>query len=474
MRAVESFQNQPEPSLNIPKVLDPKPVGDSDPTPYAPPSNATLAPPPGQMASVNSYPYEDPEMKKAPMKTLANSVETLKGFFSNEAPGLTKSGDPAVQLPMETARSDLRRLEDEVSVLKRNPGVESSLTIGDLNGINANLGYLQKKWRLSANAEVPIEGFQSGGSGSNSGSNAGSNPNSGSNTNPINLQQLLALKVSIASFIKQLQSTGTTSPVTLKRIDTLKFLLQRVSDLVKQVESGVLLESKIPVTVDDYTAFLPFVDPNNMSISQNHPLPTLLNNLDANPGLANLFPAYFANDVSGAQLAQQLFQKYASTLFNDMSYDVTINLGKKSESDRALTTELSQALANGMLGGNKTVQVADSGDTHEAGPASSGGQFTDTIHNLMGSSPSVQPTGKYGTPAMLDWKQRSADICQQISKRGLNPYDFGCLQDPDDVEANFSYRGYAKMVCSRLSTVYDPGVPEMCGCPPATWSGWRP
>jgi hypothetical protein len=151
-----------------------------------------------------------------------------------------------------------------------------------------------------------------------------------------------------------------------------------------------------------------------------------------------------------------------------------INLGKKSESDRALTTELSQALANGMLGGNKTVQVADSGDTHGAGSASSGGEFTDTIHNLMGSSPSAQPTGKYGTPAMLDWKQRSADICQQISKRGMSPYDFGCLQDPDDVEVNFSYRGYAKMVCSRLGTVYDPGVPEMCGCPPATWPGWRP
>jgi hypothetical protein len=38
---------------------------------------------------------------------------------------------------------------------------------------------------------------------------------------------------------------------------------------------------------------------------------------------------------------------------------------------------------------------------------------------------------------------------------------------------SFSWRGYTKMVCNRVSTVYDSSVPELCGCPPADWPGWR-
>jgi hypothetical protein len=34
-------------------------------------------------------------------------------------------------------------------VLKRNPGIDSSLTQADVDGVNANLDYLQRKWRLS-------------------------------------------------------------------------------------------------------------------------------------------------------------------------------------------------------------------------------------------------------------------------------------------------------------------------------------
>jgi hypothetical protein len=29
------------------------------------------------------------------------------------------------------------------------------------------------------------------------------------------------------------------------------------------------------------------------------------------------------------------------------------------------------------------------------------------------------------------------------------------------------------MICNRLSTVYDSSVPELCGCPPTDWCGWR-
>jgi len=255
-----------------------------------------------------------------------------------------------------------------------------------------------------------------------------------------------------------------------------------------KVKNGSLDESQIPIMVNDYNGFLPFVDPNNMGMSQNNPLPQLLTGLNANPGLANLFPAYFAGDISGAQLSQQLFEKYASSLFKDMSYDVTVKLGKKSESDRILSAELSQALANGALGGNHPVDFTDSSSLFGAAMNSlgNGGEFMSTIKGMMGSGAGSAGTessmagsapvsvGQFGLPATLDWKERSSEICEQISKRGMNPYEFGCLQDPDDVDKNFSFRGYAKMICSRLETVYDPGTPQLCGCPSATWSGWRP
>ena len=57
----------------------------------------------------------------------------------------------------------------------------------------------------------------------------------------------------------------------------------------------------------------------------------------------------------------------------------------------------------------------------------------------------------------------------------MKSYDFGCLKDADTMaKENFSWRGYTRMVCTRLATVYDPSIPELCGCPPPSWIGWRP
>jgi len=489
-RAVEAFQNKADPVLNIPKTgPEPKPIGDLAPKAFAPPSDALLAPPPGQMASVNSYPYEDPTLKKAALKYIKNAYETLQGFLTNEAPGLKESGDPAVKLPMETARSDLRRLQDEIDVLARNPGIESSLTMGDLNGINANMGYLQKKWRLSANTAVApaVEGFSQRRprrvgkflkmfEGFDSGSGSGS----GSNQTKISLQQLTNLETSIAAFIVQLQMSGTTSPVTLARIDTLNVILYRITDIVNKIQNGSIKESDIPITPEAYKSFLPFVDPNSTSATSTSALPALFAATGSSPGLANLFPVYFAGDVSGAQLAQQLLEKYAGSLFKDISYDVNINFGKKSQAELALEQQIAQSMAFAALGPNGNVSGTHEYDEEAASYADQNrGNTRGPIHN----SDSTGPRGEFDRtvqnlmqqkPGTLDWKERSGQICEQIVKRGMNPRDYGCLEDPDEVDPNFSYRGYAKMVCSRLGTNYDPGIPELCGCPPATWSGWKP
>lgn len=74
----------------------------------------------------------------------------------------------------------------------------------------------------------------------------------------------------------------------------------------------------------------------------------------------------------------------------------------------------------------------------------------------------------------FDWKERARTIGQRIKMRGLEPKDFGVIDDTAEVSGTFSWRGYTKMICSRLMTTTDPGLPEYCGCPPYNWNSWIP
>ena len=81
---------------------------------------------------------------------------------------------------------------------------------------------------------------------------------------------------------------------------------------------------------------------------------------------------------------------------------------------------------------------------------------------------------KPSDPGHFDWRQRAKNIRESIRSRGLSPSDFGCLtpEQENSVSPTFSWRGYSKMVCNRLGTTMDPGLPEVCGCPPEGWLGW--
>ena len=498
----------------------PSPVAKGDPLPFAPSSTSLLAPPPGQTASVNSYPADDPAQQKANAKRIKGLLETLTGFLKNEGPGLSELGDPAVQIPLQTARADARRLTDEVSVLDRNPGVESSLSEANVYDIEANLTYLQKKWRLSANSmSGAVEGFQSGPSGSASGMPSGSASGmpsgsasgmpsgsasgmpSGSasgmpsesasgrpsasgtaTTGSITLDQLKKLQINIYATITRLTNSGSTNPLLQQRVNVLETVVHTVNALLTQITNGTLKESEIPITIANYNKFLPFVDPEK-SININDPLPNLIRTTGANSALMNLFPYFMNGDVSGAQLARELFDKYASNLFNETSYEIALKFNHKSDSERKIAENVSKAMLNPIV-----TPFGDETDDHSYGkaPTSSGsrGEIEERASKMAGSTDgkgstkydkgltdSTTPSSK---PATMDWKVRSQQICDQISKRGLNPNDYGCLKSMKDVDENFSFRGYARMVCSRLGTNYDPGIPDLCGCPPPTWPGWRP
>jgi len=509
------------PGLNSP-VISPRgqTLTRGEVMPFSDPSAALLAPPPGQASSVNSLPAEDPALQKTDTRRLYSVYQSLTGFFKNEAKGLQSMGDATIQLPISTAKSDMGRLGDELGAVDRNPGMQSSLTQDDVNGIESNLAYLQKKWRLSANAAgaaSPMppfeegfsstekkgaygwfssffggaqEGFQSGsGSGGSGGSGGTTTACSGSSCKA-SLDDLTNLSTNIVAEIVRLQASGAQDATTQNRIKLLSSILQQVNDLTSGLKNGTIKPESVTTTTGQVKAFLADIK------NPNSPLTNILSDWGLPSGLANLFPTYAAGDVSGADLAKDLFGKYIKDIQN-LSWD--IGLSYKGRAEQEIAANYASAMKDARYAAdNFGTPVASNSDVVGVGATATGGSgsmagnyrglFDNVISSVTGQTAHVNAAvgatsgGKNAaspysskTTQPFDWKERSKQVCAQIKMREMDPYEFGCLKDMKAVrQENFSWRGHTKMVCTRLATVYDPSVPELCGCPPPAWIGWRP
>ena len=288
--------------------------------------------------------------------------------------------------------------------------------------------------------------------------------------------------------ISRLSSSGTTDPVVLARVNVLQKIKKKVENVLNEVMSGARPEADIPITKDSYNEFLKTIS------NVNSPVTKLFGK---DSSLAGLFPAYSDGDVDGAIFAQNLFSQYSDMLFKGMSFDVNIRYASPAEQGLAnsLVNAISQNLKNPNM--NATSQMLSAYDINTSNNAFSqvmgtysngynNNVFTDLTSKYLGNNaPVVSDPNYLGIPTRsnttyknnaspFDWQERSAFICDAIKKRGLNPKDFGCLRPDEYVSDDFSWRGYAKMICTRLGTSMDTGLPETCGCPPLTWSGWRP
>jgi hypothetical protein len=522
---IEPFQDKApkgaSPALNVPKTKpDPATLYPGSPQPFAPPTTALLAPPPGQTASVNSYVYEDPALKKANPLRLQSLLQSVKGFLLNEVPGLQALGDPSVTLPLGVARADAQRLEDEFNVISRNPGLQSSLTEDDLNKIEANLAYLQRKWRMSANSVGAVEGFQSTPGGFTSSSpmtavdyvkqwfgdssknyfqdgltaSSGATSAAGAAGATIteakaSLDELKNLIVEVAKKIQQINNSGTQDPLLLNRVAALEDVKKRVQVIIDKIEiTKTLTDAQIPITKAEYTAFM-------ASLAGGTDLGKLTTDLDTSSDTGST-----AGGTN--QTIQDMFAALGPDAAKNVSFDWDIKLRYTGETERTLAEEAIKAAANRALPGASSGTVSTYGPGDETVvPGAYRGAFAsitdwlsgkgspDTVKGVTsasdagtsGSGTSDAPPTIKGTlagshsnaPATLDWKKKSAEICDQIKKRDMDPYEFGCMKDTTVVSENFSYRGYAKMICARLGTNYDPSIPELCGCPPPVWAGWR-
>jgi len=548
---IEKFKS--EPVLHVPQSpVQQRNLVEGTTEDYAPSYVLASGPSPGSIASFNSLPYRDPSAQSANYQRILNIQTTLKGFLENEALGIQELSDPSIQLPLMSARSDLQRLRNQVLVLKRNPGIDSSITQGDLDEVEANLAYLQNKWRMSVYNEN--EGFQDGSgayvvdydnteyessapvydssgavydssgavydssdaiydsSGADTtyssvissavravtdaitgGRTDGSGANvpidsSGSNPSSLNIKisDLRDLINKIDVSIARLSSSGTTDPVVLTRVSVLQKIKRKVEDILNEVISGARAEADIPISKDSYTNFLKVIS------NTNSPLPQLFG---SNVALADLFPAYSAGDASGAMFAQYLFKQYADLLFKGISWDVGMNIRYSSPAEQQLANTIASSFGNNQnintQAYNYNTLLSNTQQQQQQQPYA-GANFSNTINNLQNQYlPNQQYNQQYNqqsnmynnynqnsnnkttTKQHFDWHKRANDICESVQKHGMNPSDFGCLRPEQYVSENFSWRGYAKMICSRLATSYDTGLPETCGCPPTSWAGWK-
>jgi len=262
--------------------------------------------------------------------------------------------------------------------------------------------------------------------------------------------------------------------------------------MISEVTSGTRKLKDVPIKRADIAKFLPAMKNMNTAI------PDLIKDSGMSSFLNSLFPKFSVGDISGSVIGKAMFDAYANDFFKNLSWDVGFSYKGKAEQD--IARDKAAAAANTLAaatsgqsyddrmaaGGQAAGAQGAQGPSGNAAPADSyRGLMSSVISSQtgmtpthvsagMGGAPPPTAKGAPGPPSTFDWKERSKQICAQVVARGMDPNDFGCLADPDKMNReSFSWRGYTRMVCDRLNTVYDTSVPFLCGCPPQTWPGWR-
>jgi hypothetical protein len=396
----EGFQTMAPKPMAVPTPgPPPQPIGQGERAqPYAPPTAEILSAPFGQTSEVSSRPYKDPATETAGFARLNELLQDLNAFSDFEVEKLQGTSDPAISLPLVNLQADKQRVSDEVVFMNRNPGLPSSLTLPEVQGIQVNLRFLQKKAREMSTGT--IEGFE----------DATVSPKA-------TADEIKGAILKTTAELIRLQSSGTTDPLVQARISTLTQINQSLKDVQTKLEAKTLLPDDVPITRADLKAYLP------ASSDASKPLSSFLSTLSTGS-------------------------------------DAPVN-------DDAVINAIMRAYEARQERYNQTHPAPDADAGATPTPGQPRGEFE------LGTLPSGRPTFPEPKTAKFDWKARSSQICGAIRKRDLDPADFGCLADTSKVGQDYSWRGYTKMICTRLQTTMDEGLPEACGCPSLNWKGWR-
>ena len=444
--AKEDFANPPSHTVSIPPPTSilPDTKKASEVQPHTLPGEIPVAPY-EQIATMSPLPYQDTTAIKANRQQIVSLLEMLKGFLAFEAQSISEKSDPSIQLPLTTAKSDFNTLQSAVEVLNRNPGIQPTITLTNLNEMNSNLAYLQEKVRLEGSVgslQGPInlfaepsktEGFRGG--------------------QIATMQDLIHFVSRIQGEILRLSKSGTTDPIVRSRVAALTQMKTDIQTIIDQVKQGTLMEVEIPINKNDLDKAFPILG------KPSEPLPQLIKTLRLPAGLANALPSNLQKDPATTRQISSLIDKYADQIVNGISATFQVSYSPHaSESDLAQSSTIARSGFPSPTDLNNACQG-------KLNPLDMARPITDRL------APTPMDAGR--GPSHFDWKQRSKEIEAQIKKRGLKQSDFGIMPQGTKVSDDFSWKGYARMICTRLQASMDPALPETCGCPPMDWKGWR-
>jgi len=474
-----------------------------------------------QIAAMSPLPYQDTTLVKANRQQLISLLEQLKGFLAFEAQELSERSDPSIQLPLQSARSDFHTLQSEVEVLNRNPGLQPTLTLTNVNEIGSNLAYLQQQVRLIGAAgtlqgpvyEFTEEGFMEEDAVTEEGfkkmmkkkvaaatkaATTKAATTKGAATKPATikaaanasqpaavstkqaagqiatLEDLKAFIARIQGEILRLSASGTNDPIMASRVTALTKMKSDIQAVISQVEAGTLMAVEIPIMKNDIDKALPILG------KPSEPLPQLIKTLRLPAGLANALPSNVQNDPNTMQQINSLINKYADQIINGISASFSVKYTSANEAALGAGHGHGHGQHTGIYEENhgaiaKASKVDKTGFPSMADlnnvsntkfmPMDTGIPITDRLAPL--------PMDAGRAPAHFDWKQRAKEIEDQVKKRGLRSSDYGIMAKGTKLSNEFSWKGYARMICTRLQADADPGLPETCGCPPMDWKGWR-
>lgn len=394
-----------------------------------------------QIGAASPLPYQDTTLIKANQQQLKSLLEMVKGFLAFEAQELSEKSDPSIQLPLQTARSDFHVLQREVEVMNRNPGIQSTLTLMNVNEMSSNLAYLQQQVRLIGSAgslQGPVNEFVD-----KSKEGFANMANGFVNNNPATVTELTTFATKIDNQIQTLAASGTNEPVTKKRISDLTGMKAYIQGIVDQINANTLSPSDVLITQNDIkTAFKIISTPNSSTADA---LSTL--------GIQNITSGTSSTNPKAISNANKLVDRLTDKIIKGITASFNVSYP-------ANTVGPSSIDQTGFPSMGDLDNVSNAKFT-----PSDAGMITDPL----ASTPMDAGRQK---ASHFDWKQRAKEIEDQVKKRGLRPEDFGItgIQNPSK---EFSWKGYARMICTRLQATMDPALPVTCGCPPMDWKGWR-
>jgi hypothetical protein len=442
-----------------------------------------------QVAAMSPLPYQDTTLIKANRQQLVSLLELIKGFLAFEAQEIAEKSDPSIQLPLTTARSDFHTLQSEVNVLNRNPGLQPTITLTTYNEIASNLAYLQEKVRLMGAAgslqgpiyEFTQEGFLDKMVGKQPVEMREIEHTIAKNQNKVNTQvpdaiatpdDLAKLVPRIQSEIQRLSSSATTDPNVQARVAQLTNMKADVQQQLVKLKKGDMKATDITIKKKDIDKAFP---PMNHSSVGSAPHTAAVKALASKLGTSaqstdaiNKYADQIANGLSvsfgvkyisprEAQMAQAQAQAQSMQSYPHKQMHASAK-SKQDEIRRHQTSTIDQT-------GFPSMTDLDNATNQKFSPYDDGTPVSDV------TAPTPMDAGR--GPSHFDWRQRAKQIEDQVKKRGLNPHDFGILPEGTKTSTDFSWKGYTRMMCTRLMATTDPGLPETCGCPPMDWKGWR-